>query len=129
MGQERSKATSPERVTLTFVLSGYSLGLHDICTNADKDLNLRPFNYARLLGQLQREQDGSLSIKVIQIRRLVDAHEIFYHLLQVIFDTICLEKGAPVSGYGFCFVPRSLISIQLCSGPMISQLSGLGKLT
>jgi hypothetical protein len=56
-----------------------------------------PFAYASILGQLFKDDDGSVVVKVLFIRPLTDAHEIYSHLLHVVFDDLRYEKGNPVS--------------------------------
>ncbi|KAF9535280.1 hypothetical protein CPB83DRAFT_888011 [Crepidotus variabilis] len=52
------------------------------------------FNYVSLIGQL-RNRNGAVIIQVIFIRSIEDAHEVYYHTLQVIFDAVRYERGNP----------------------------------
>jgi hypothetical protein len=76
----------------------YPYALDDYCSNTFLiGCPNRPFAYATILGQLHKDSDGSVAVKVLYIRPLTDAHEIYFHLLHVIFDDLRYERGNPVS--------------------------------
>ena len=62
----------------------------------------RPFDFAVVVGQLE-ENHGSSVVKVLHIQPLYDPHEIYFHILHVIFDTLRYERGNPVSSDSKCF--------------------------
>jgi len=55
-----------------------------------------PFDYAVVVGQL-KANDRTSTVKVLHIQPLYDPHEIYFHLLHVIFDTLRYERGNPRS--------------------------------
>jgi len=56
-----------------------------------------PFTYAAILGQVLKDSDSSVVVKVQYIQPVTDPHEIYFHLLHVIFDDLRYERGNPVS--------------------------------
>ncbi len=60
-------------------------------------INDRPFDYAVIVGQLRVEENGSSVVEVLHIQPVYDPHEIYFHTLHVIFDTLRYERGNPVS--------------------------------
>ena len=71
----------------------------------------RTFGYVRVIGDLNRF-NGFNFLKVYNIQPIHDAHEIYYHILQTMVDTLSTERGPPVSYTSFSFHP-SILFIRL----------------
>ncbi|KAF9562544.1 hypothetical protein CPC08DRAFT_371953 [Agrocybe pediades] len=61
------------------------------------NLVYEPFAYVRVTGQLE-DSRGSRMLKITNIQLIFDAHEIYYHILHSIFDTLVDERGPPPPG-------------------------------
>ncbi|CAA7271643.1 unnamed protein product [Cyclocybe aegerita] len=62
------------------------------------DPDFDPFDYACVVGELDRFDDGRKAIKIFHIRPIYDPHEVYYHIIHAIVDTLSVERGPPPRG-------------------------------
>lgn len=65
-------------------------------TNDYRSFFVSTFTYARVVGELVGDHRGSRSLKIFNIQPIYHPHEIYFHILHSIFDTLVVERGPPV---------------------------------